>query len=186
MEEYNLPLQIRCSSNKPNECFVITSRLECSSYSLLSWYCTLSKIIKLNNACDHHSVTIGHTCCWLTHVRVTLLTLIHCGNSPNEASSTLSTSEDHLLVGKSYAWSSLLWASHKPCVRVESDAQPLPWPLHTKVNFMRKHFARDTSIRLAICFCPLIKLSIMDERLGIIFTQIKPKHSQQTTCTPTS
>jgi len=126
---------------------------------------------------------------------MTLLTLIPCGSSPNEASSTLSTPEDHFWGKKKNIYVCLKFSPISRAYGGESDAQPLRQPLHTEVNFMRKHFARDASIRLAICFCPLIKLSIMDERLGLIFTKqkkekkegnTKTKHSQQTTCTPTS
>lgn len=150
--------------------------------SLPSGHCTLPpNTVRFNNACDHCPVTIGHTCCWLTCVTGTLLTLMRCGTSANEASSTSSTSEDYFGGGKCM----LEVVSHKPRARGERYAQPLHWPLH---NLVRKRSARDTSIRLAICFCPLIKLSTIDERLQINFTQkknVKYKHSQQITCTPT-
>lgn len=139
--------------------------------------------VRFNKACDHCAVTISHTCCWQTRVTGTLLTLMPCGTSADEASSIWSTSEDHFGGEKPM----LEVVSHKPHARGEGDAQPLHWPLH---NLVRKHSARDTSIRLAICFCPLIKLSTIDERLQIFLLKkkkknVKYKHSQHVTCTPT-
>lgn len=84
------------SRTKLKECSVITSNLACPSSSLPSGHCTLPpNTVRFNNACDHCPVTIGHTCCWLTCVTGTLLTLMRCGTSANEASSTSSTSEDY-------------------------------------------------------------------------------------------
>lgn len=94
------------SRSKPKECSVITSSLACPSSSLSSGHCTLPQnTVRFNNACDHCLVTISHTCCWLTCVTGTLLTLMHCGTSGDEASSTWSASEDHFGGEKKYAWS---------------------------------------------------------------------------------
>lgn len=126
--------------------------------------------ITMLSAYGHFSVPIVQT--WFIHVGVTLLTL--CTVAVHLLRPTpLHQHPKQIFSGHRYncASSSLPWAercktevSQKLPGKGQSDAQPLCWPLLMTFTLVWQHFARDASVRLAICFCPLINLSIVDER----------------------
>lgn len=111
MEEYNLPLWIEeqtkgvlCYSKQPG-----TPKF----WPPLRPLHTSPDTVRFNNACDHCAVTISHTCCCLTCVTGTLLTLMHCGTSLTRQA-PLDQPQIIFAGGKKYM---LEVVSHKPRAR---------------------------------------------------------------------